>query len=1245
MPPNAPSSTPVQLPRQRTEADDPTKLRPIPGMKVGWSWRPSDRTIHYRATKDHPLALVGTVPDVTGVVSHLTDDGEDIRIEYQVRGRRQRRKRILTEDELDRGTWAAKLGAPRPSGSDARLAFATVIRQLALAVDEVPARAYYEDGNLILPDADAQTFGYLVTEGTEANAREAWREIGEWARDDPKACLVLGVLFVGPILERLGTYAHMVNLIGPGQQGKSTALKVSAATLGTIRPRRQQVLITWNSSKQGITQSLRSRGYLSVAIDEHSSSGRTPQQATAEFSQIVAGAMRSMGGPEGSMRELDGFWYSTILSSSNQPLKFAGQSEDLASRLHEISAPFFPHAWVNTEGTWADPRDGAAEHVSKRLVRLAESAGGWPLVWAQQRGMFKAANLEELRRYHGRLQAAHAPRVGGIPDTIADMHMSWVVGAHMLGSVIGIDLAERAEQAAAERLHGAIEVAAQANVPTGVQLWNALDALRIEAYAYPPMDEVVKAAASGFHKVKGFTDPESGHWWVVRDVVQAAAASEGIENTEAALHQLHEFGVLVRESTGNHLTYQLPRPLRGKGLPARMHRFDTRRAADLWAPDDAPDDSGTTSEGSGTTPGTTQVVPDSEALTSAGTTGTTGTTSSAPPLHTREGGAVRPSLVLGVQETLESTPAAVADEVDEQAPVASRRRDATAADVATIYPPATVAVTDQEYAALEARAEGRARGALRFGVLGADEAGGPALHLPNHAPVPVRLPESVNAVPALMEAYGLRTLWVHESAALAMGLPTLEERRASPALNRVPDPATDDDEEPDAATPPTLFTVGPQTPTAHAWMELDPAGPIVDTNPGGLASWLTLVTPITDERELARRQAKGESENRRLSVALPMYDTRYNKDRRIGGFGGAEDPAALLDALMVWSLATASSYKGRTQVIPFYASVNRTAQDFARIKKETAWCDAVRGGEIEPLGRNAVRIMVPQQWGRPLTEAERKMAALHRFDKTAAWLGAFGACPLGVGEPVHAGVGAPFAETTAGFWRVAEVPGTGPAGLPELHFSDAEDGGHWLSTPSLNLLRGLYPAWSPEILEAWYWEHSSRVMETGMYDTARQARERIVAHIAAGRPGARWSKQMIGRVYQSFRGYMARTSGPMTDFATGGSYSRDIYYRPDWARLILDLGTANMYRNLVAFAAEGVYPVAVCVDALTFASDEADPMAARPAAMLTGKARWTHEGSAPLAALLPALDDSPDRPGRVAHAHHVLNDYLKTPGE
>ncbi|WP_432112571.1 DUF927 domain-containing protein [Streptomyces sp. YPW6] len=1205
----------------------PAGCRPIAGMKRGWYYRAADRMVMHRQNAEDELLPIGQVPRIKAQIVHLTDDGEDIRSEYLAIGKRQRRARILTEDELDRGTWAAKMGMRRPTGNDERHAFARLIREEGDAAPIESARTYYDDeDNLVFPASEAQTLGYRVLRGKEEAARDAWDEIGAWTSMDGKAALVAGAYFAGPVLDTLDMLAHMVSLHGPGQQGKSTMLVVCAGCYGDIKPKRQSLWMTWNASKQGITQNLRLRGYLPLALDEHSSSGKTIKESSREISQMVSGAIRAMGTADGSPREADGFWHSVLLSSSNEPLKYEGQTEDLATRLQEFRAPFFPNKMVDAEGGPATGKDKGAEHISKRLKRLATDFGGWPLEWAIRKGMYRAENLVKLRKLHLELCAKYRPEGGGVAGTIAELHMAWVVGAHMLGLAIGVPgLGQVAEQEAAARLAEAIEISAEANIPDCERLWNALDALRIEASAFPEMDRLPAVAEEGFRRLRGFTSSEAGEWWVINPVVQEAAAQAGIDNVSAALRALDDLGVHIR-GVGKHAQRQLPKALRGQGLGIRMHCFSTRVAGEVFASDEEPEDGSgggsQTGPGSefpcgnhpGNHPGTTGVVPENVALTSSGTTGTTGTTLDLFDFSKQEG--TTSEISSGAAQAEDST--------------GSRVHDVTSVPPMPLEPPAVVfpaarmyqpgdARLDQEWLRLEAKAKGRTRGGIAFGVLGADGSGLGLLHLANHEPVPVALPGSVDDVPALMGAYGLKTLWVHESAALAMGLPTCEERRGLPVLGEDQDDDQEDQER--------VGLIGPQVPVAHPWAVPSGHGPVTGMAPVGLASWLTLIC------------GQGEAQER-LSVSLPLYDTRYDKDRRRGGFGGPATPEELLDALMVWTLSTVHGSKESPRVIPFYASVNRTAQDFAGGRERTdVICEAVRRGEVEPVIGNRVPLMVPQQWHRKLSEAEAAMVALHRFDKSAAWLGAFSNVRLGIGEPVHAIEGAQFDRLVPGFWRVAEVPGRGPEGLPELRFREADGGGFWISTPSMDLLLELYRDWTPDVLEAWFWQEHKRALE-GMYTRVKDSRNYIVAAIASGRPGAKWAKAINGRTYQSFRGYLARTAGPMTDRATGGDYRKDIFYRPDWARLIMDLGTANLYRNLRDFRAAGHLPLAICVDAVTYASSESDPELARPQQMRLGSAggQWTHEGSAPLPELLETLQAG-------TNPHHALTDYLKTQGE
>ncbi|MFJ3914482.1 DUF927 domain-containing protein, partial [Streptomyces vinaceus] len=755
----------------------PAGCRPVAGMKRGWYYREADRMILHQQDKDGPTLAIGQVPRITAQIVHLTDDGEDIRTEYLAVGKRQRRARIITEDELDRGTWAAKMGQRRPTGNDERHAFARLIREEGDKAPVTSARTYYNDaGDLVFPDPDAQTLGYRVLRGEEKAAREAWDEIGAWMSMDGKSALVAGGYFAGPVMDSLDMLAHMISVHGPGQQGKSTILMVCASCFGDTRPRRQALWMTWNASKQGITQNLRLRGYLPVALDEHSSSGRSIKESSREISQMVAGAIRAMGTADGSPRESDGFWHSVILSSSNEPLKYEGQTEDLASRLQEFKAPFFPNAMVDADGAPAEPGHLGAEHISKRLKRLAKDFGGWPVEWAVRIGMYRAENLGRLRKLHLELCAKYRPAQGGIAATIAELHMAWVVGAHMLGTAIGVPtLGQVAEAEAAARLAEAIEISAEANIPDAERLWNALDALRIEASAFPDMDKLAAVAEEGYRKLRGFTNREAGEWWVIDPVVRATATEAGIDNLTAALRHLDDLGVHIR-GTGKHAQRKLPRSLQDKGLGIRMHCFNASRATEIFASEDEPGGGPEPEFPSGTTPRdhpeTGGVVPENKALTCGGTTGTTGTTLE----------------LFDFSEENGTTPGTTTEATPSDDVTTSRTHDVTTAPAMAAEAPAPTFPRarmhqpsepgcDQHWLALDMNAKGRTRSALDFGVLGAE-----GLYLPNHAPVSVPLPGNVDDVPELMRAYGLKTLWVHESAALAMGLPTCEQRRELPVL-------------------------------------------------------------------------------------------------------------------------------------------------------------------------------------------------------------------------------------------------------------------------------------------------------------------------------------------------------------------------------------------------------------------------------------------------------------------------------
>lgn len=104
-------------------------LERIPGLSRHWLYRPSDRTVLWQSLEaDDPRGLIsiGTVPQMTGIIADLNEDGSRQIIAYQFIAR-SGHQRVMTEFEAKRGTWSRKDGQPRPTGPDARRAFARTI--------------------------------------------------------------------------------------------------------------------------------------------------------------------------------------------------------------------------------------------------------------------------------------------------------------------------------------------------------------------------------------------------------------------------------------------------------------------------------------------------------------------------------------------------------------------------------------------------------------------------------------------------------------------------------------------------------------------------------------------------------------------------------------------------------------------------------------------------------------------------------------------------------------------------------------------------------------------------------------------------------------------------------------------------------------------------------------------------------------------------------------------------------------
>lgn len=1165
----------------------PTGCQPIAGLKAGWYFRSVDRMILHRAKQDAPALAVGTVPVILGRITYRMSDRRHTKIAFQIQT--DEGPRIVSAEEVLDGTWADRAGRDRPVTADERHAYARVMSEEVRAAEEVPALPVKDSrGGLELPDVDAQELGYLRTcEPDQEAARKGWCRIMSLATQSPKTTLALSAMFCGPLVSSLhGVPAHILNLTGSGQLGKSTTQKIMCALMGDPTEDTYELFGSMNNTGLFLPEVLIEARYLPMCREETSSSALSLPELEKLFSRIVAGGKRGRLGQGGQRKQGAGTWHSIFITSSNESLLRQGQVESLASRLIQLQAPFF-----------------ASGEATDEAWDLAARFHGWPLVWARDAGMFTADKMVVWRELHteivGRLTTKEARERGGIPLTLARIMGAWCVGAYMLAEVLGMpELGSKAEEDARGELPRILGEVIENHLSPGQILWEKVAG----AIAQEPASWV--SSASLDPETWKATDQETGRplefkprrvlgyyhqgrVYVYVATLNEVAKAASIDSPVPGLKELERRGVLKKTEKAKLASKHPTKELRA-AVPGRAYIFDPQAAQDAFADRETPPD---------VTPETAPTPGDDSATVAA------------------------------EQRAMEAfRNPVVAAQTQEDGVTASRRHDVTTMQApprpthppVVVFPPAAELVTDRSFASLARRATGRTLAATRFGVLGDG-----VLHLPNREPVKVPMPRSVDEVPALVAAYELKVLWVHSSAMEAMGLPSFEERRElGTAQTRAAKGLPEDQ---------SVQAPGPMNPVAHPWAIPAQGSPVTAVAPNGVTAWMTLT--------LADETAK----DRRPIVAVPAYETRFDKAKQPGrgGWGGAETPEALLDALMVYLLSTLHGTQQQPKVVPYYMGPNHTGEDFAGGRgRAEVLCQAVRDGAVPPAaqGLRLAPLMVPQQWHRAPSEAERAAGYLHRFDKTAAWLAAYGPTKLGIGEPTHGDEGTVYDKGMAGYWRVADVPGTGLEGLPELQFREVEEGGYWLPTPSVELLRELYPEWLPKVLESWHWE-TSRAALSGMYKLMAASRNRIVAAIEDGRPGAKWAKQVHGRIYQSFRGYLGRQQH-QTDHATGGDYQRDVFFRPDWAHMLIAHATANLYRNLVKFAQEdGRQPLSVYVDAATFASDAADPKAAKPASMEIGTAggTWSIEGAAPMAELLELLDDPTHKTG----AHGALDQYLK----
>jgi hypothetical protein len=328
------------------------------------------------------------------------------------------------------------------------------------------------------------------------------------------------------------------------------------------------------------------------------------------------------------------------------------------------------------------------------------------------------------------------------------------------------------------------------------------------------------------------------------------------------------------------------------------------------------------------------------------------------------------------------------------------------------------------------------------------------------------------------------------------------------------------------------------------------------------------------------------------------------------------EPGVLLGALAELHRLLGVRYSGRPEV---------TAERLLRKLHATATSKVLEPCEMPPPALKA-STETDLVWIRPKPPKGTWVVAC---DVNAAYLAACSSLRLGVGDPVHArsqyawhfdsdgGAGAP------GYWFVsvdASAPKSALIGIPRR--------GAWVTTPTLDLLRGFCGTGMLRVYDAWTWAGSSRPLEP-WYKVLRDAR----AHVRDPASGldprvADICQHVIRDCYGPFLGGRVAS--------TRWERAGDALFRPDWRHHVIAQTRANLIRAVLRCSAEDQARLwAVATDCLFFVM----PTSAPPAGLVIddhpGHFRVT--GSGPLRAAVAAVGPRKGRSAVVALQRHVAS--------
>jgi hypothetical protein len=235
-------------------------------------------------------------------------------------------------------------------------------------------------------------------------------------------------------------------------------------------------------------------------------------------------------------------------------------------------------------------------------------------------------------------------------------------------------------------------------------------------------------------------------------------------------------------------------------------------------------------------------------------------------------------------------------------------------------------------------------------------------------------------------------------------------------------------------------------------------------------------------------------------------------------------------------------------------------------------------------------------WSRPPLPATERGGLVHVYDRNAHHLAVLESLAVGVGPCVVLDAGARFDRKLAGRWRIRLTDDTD-------HRHDLDPwpfppSGAWWSTEAVDLATERGIAFEVEAAEVW--PRRSRPFAK----LAKRCRQALAD--LGDDPTDDATRRLVKATYAGLNGFLR----------AGYAGGDDPLRRPEWGFAIADAASANLHRVLTKAAAAERHPLALAIDAVSFASSEPDATTAVPPGLRLG----TTPGTWKVAATMSVAD-------------------------